>query len=560
VAGGSQRPAGDAVPRVGLLVTAAAAGASVWLALAFPSVAAALRHDPAKIGAFFALTLALQLMSVPVRGRGSISVSGVGVLAAGIALGVGPSMAIALAAALVQWARKRGYVHRAIFDAAQFVLSAGAAAATYHALAGVHDGQLMHVVAAFVAGTLYTVVNNFLLCLAMSLSEEMSIVAIWHERFHWARYHFLTYGPLALAATIADSRVGWAGLVAFALPPGLLIFSVRQYLDHTRTAFAEVRRANDELRHANAALGARNEDLNELFQFAAGLASRAHDQHALLAYVEGVLGRLAGAPAHVSVEDVESGIGLFAGGARIGSLGFPSGTGSVSPRWTRLRETILPQLATALESAQLVERVRKMHLDTIAALSRSMEAKDYYTGNHTERVAQIAVGLAARLGYEGVELDAIQVGALLHDIGKIGIPERILQKPGALNEDEWRVMREHPVISAYILSDVDLHPIVREIARSSHERIDGAGYPDGLGGDDVPLPARIVLVADAFDSLTSNRPYRRARHPRLALEELRRHAGTQFCAEVVEALELLYREEPHVLGLRPSLRVVQVAG
>src|SRR5262249_33694829 len=196
----------------------------------------------------------------------------------------------------------------------------------------------------------------------------------------------------------------------------------------------------------------------------------------------------------------------------------------------------------------------------IAALAKSMEAKDYYTGAHTERVSDVAVALAKRLGFSGADLDAIEIAALLHDIGKIGIPERILNKPGPLDEDEWRVMREHPIISEYILKEIDLSPIVLEVARSSHERVDGAGYPDRLVGEQIPLPARIVLVADAFDALTSDRPYRPGRAVAGAMEELRAHAGTQFCPGVIEALEALYREEPQVLGAATLRAVGQAAG
>jgi HD-GYP domain-containing protein (c-di-GMP phosphodiesterase class II) len=109
-------------------------------------------------------------------------------------------------------------------------------------------------------------------------------------------------------------------------------------------------------------------------------------------------------------------------------------------------------------------------------------------------------------------------------------------------------MKEHPVISDYILSEIDLHPYVRQIARSSHERIDGTGFPDGLQGDAIPLPSRIVLVADALDALTTDRPYRHARSLAAAMDELRAHAGTQFCPTVVDAVERLWREEPEVLG------------
>jgi hypothetical protein len=199
----------------------------------------------------------------------------------------------------------------------------------------------------------------------------------------------------------------------------------------------------------------------------------------------------------------------------------------------------------------LADEVRKTHRNLIAALSRSMEAKDFYTGGHVERVAEIAVELGRRLGYEGEELDAIEIGALLHDIGKIGIPERILHKPGPLNDAEWEVMRRHPIVSEFILSGIELHPFVTQIARSSHERIDGAGYPDGLAGDAIPLPARIVLVADAFDALTSDRPYRAKRPEHQALAEIRANAGTQFCPTVAQELDRLARERPEVLGTIP---------
>jgi HD-GYP domain-containing protein (c-di-GMP phosphodiesterase class II) len=184
-----------------------------------------------------------------------------------------------------------------------------------------------------------------------------------------------------------------------------------------------------------------------------------------------------------------------------------------------------------------------------------METKHCYTGGNTERVASLAVALARRLGYRGEELDAIEMGALLHDIGKIGVPDSVLQKSGRLSEDEWGAIREHPVISDYILSEVDLHPYVREIARWSHERIDGQGYPDALSGAEIPLAARIALVADAFDALTSDRPYRPGYSIPAALAELRENAGTQFCPLVVGALDQICEEEPHILGER-HLRVV----
>ena len=188
------------------------------------------------------------------------------------------------------------------------------------------------------------------------------------------------------------------------------------------------------------------------------------------------------------------------------------------------------------ESAAIVSRCVRQTRSTSSALS-------------------IAVALARRLGLTGAELDAVEIGALLHDVGKIGIPERILNKPEALDSEEWKVMKKHPVISDHILSEVDLHPIVRQIARHSHERYDGVGYPDGVAGEAIPLAARIVLVADAVDALTTDRPYRPARHLLAALQEIREHTGSQFCPTVVAALEEVFRREPHVLGAG-SLRAV----
>jgi putative nucleotidyltransferase with HDIG domain len=321
---------------------------------------------------------------------------------------------------------------------------------------------------------------------------------------------------------------------------------------------ARTRASVEEVRQANVELATRNADLQELLELSGGLASRAHDVNALVDYVQDSLGRLTDTRVWVDLSGAASGIDLLAGGSRIGTLVFMPSPEFDRERWERIGDVVLPQLATALESAQLGERVRRVHRDTIASLSRSMEAKDYYTGGHTERVSELSVALARRLGFAGVDLEAIEIGALLHDIGKIGIPERILHKPGPLDADEWQMMKEHPIISDYILSEIDLHPIVRQIVRWSHERIDGAGYPDGLAGDDIPLPARIVLVADALDALTTDRPYRPARHTAAAVAELRAHAGSQFCPRVLEALDYLLRCEP-TLFATTSLHVVSGA-
>ncbi len=197
------------------------------------------------------------------------------------------------------------------------------------------------------------------------------------------------------------------------------------------------------------------------------------------------------------------------------------------------------QLRVALsENEQLLERTKRGYLSTITSLARTIEAKDPYTGGHTERVAEYALMLARQLGFGDEELQAVEVGAVIHDIGKIGIPDRILLKPGRLDTKEFEEMRRHPEISSYILDELELPPIVRDMARNHHERFDGKGYPDGLRGEEIPLAARILTVADAFDAMTSDRPYRRALAQEVAAAEIRRNAWTQFCPQVVAALEV----------------------
>jgi putative nucleotidyltransferase with HDIG domain len=197
------------------------------------------------------------------------------------------------------------------------------------------------------------------------------------------------------------------------------------------------------------------------------------------------------------------------------------------------------QLRAALsENEQLLVRTKRAYLSTITSLARTIEAKDPYTGGHTERVAEFALMLARELGFKEDELQAIEVGAVIHDIGKVGIPDRILLKPGRLDSDEFEEMRRHPEISSYILDELELPPVVRDMARNHHERFDGKGYPDGLKGSKIPLAARILSVADAFDAMTSDRPYRRALSQEVAAAEITRNAGSQFCPDVVAALEV----------------------
>jgi putative nucleotidyltransferase with HDIG domain len=534
--------------RVGALIALVASAAGAAFVLAGGDAWRVASTQTHEFLTFVGLAVALQLAAVEVYGRGALSFSGMGMLAAGFALGPGAAMVAAIGVAVVNLVHQRGRLERAAFNAATLSLSSFAGAGVYHALGADAWSVTARVVPAFAGGVLFMIVNLGLVSLAMSLSEQLSIRSVWRERFRWFTPYYLVSGPLALATTVAFEKADLVGLVAFALAPAIMMFSIRQYVNRTRESVEEVRRANEELRVSNAQLAARNADLQELFDFAGGLAARNHDGHELIAYAERQLGRLTGVPARLAPGSERFGIPLISGGHRVATLELPETVSFDRERWERLRDAVLPQLATALESSELIQEVRKQHLATIAALSRSIEAKDGSTGEHTERVSALAVELARRLGYSGTDLDAIEVGALLHDIGKIGVPEAILHKPGPLDDEEWEVMKRHPLVSEHILSGVGVSPIVLQIARSSHERFDGTGYPDRLAGERIPLPARIVLVADAFDAITSDRPYRTGRPGPAALEEVRANAGTQFCPRVVEALEEIFAAQPQLLG------------
>jgi len=207
------------------------------------------------------------------------------------------------------------------------------------------------------------------------------------------------------------------------------------------------------------------------------------------------------------------------------------------------------QLVSALANNDaLLRRIQRSYLSTITSLARTIEAKDPYTGGHTERVAQVARALALELGFRDDDLRAVEVGAVIHDIGKIGIRDRTLLKPGPLSEEERAEMQRHPEISSYILAELDLPPIVNQMCRNHHERYDGSGYPDGLSGEDIPLAARILTVADALDAMTSDRPYRAALPSELALAEIEGMAATQFCPRVTAALRSCLTRNPSLLA------------
>jgi len=197
-----------------------------------------------------------------------------------------------------------------------------------------------------------------------------------------------------------------------------------------------------------------------------------------------------------------------------------------------------------------VDELESVNEQTIFAFVRAIDARDPYTARHSEKVAAYAVQLAQQLKLAPVEVERIRLSGLLHDVGKVALERSLLHKPGRLSDEEWEQVRAHPGLSAHIIGGVERFAEFLPGARHHHERYDGKGYPDGLAGDDIPLDARILAVADAYDAMTSDRSYRAALTHAEALCELEQGAGTQFDPVCVRAFARL---EPDPMAAQEAI-------
>jgi diguanylate cyclase (GGDEF)-like protein len=243
---------------------------------------------------------------------------------------------------------------------------------------------------------------------------------------------------------------------------------------------------------------------------------------------------------------------LVADGEVLGTLHLAARrAGSLAATDMGLLERVGTQLSLALKNARLYGEVKRMHLGNLRALSSALNAKDYYTFGHAARVAAYTVMLAGELGWPAETLPRIEEAAYLHDIGKISISDRVLLKAGRLNDEEWRQMRQHPVVSADIIGPLFAGDLALGV-RHHHERYDGRGYPDGLEGETIPELARLMAVADAYDAMSCRRPYKAALTYGDCIEELRRCRGTQFDPDMADAfLRVLEKlDQRHLEGER----------
>jgi HD-GYP domain-containing protein (c-di-GMP phosphodiesterase class II) len=244
--------------------------------------------------------------------------------------------------------------------------------------------------------------------------------------------------------------------------------------------------------------------------------------------------------------------------------GFEVATGGVDdPDGTTMRDQLIVfareigvlYSAERMRSRELemaLERAREMYLATMKSLAQVVEAKDPTTRGHLDRTAHYGLALARRVDPTLAARPETAYGFFLHDIGKVGIPESILCKTGPLNELEWIVMRSHPHVGAKIVEPIPFMGDAVEIVRSHHERFDGSGYPRGLRGEEIPLGARIFAIADAFDAMTSDRPYRRALPVDEAIQRIVAGAGTQFDPTCAEAFAELAAEDDAFLVVKPG--------
>ncbi len=229
------------------------------------------------------------------------------------------------------------------------------------------------------------------------------------------------------------------------------------------------------------------------------------------------------------LKGVDDQVGLLILGEFHSSLGDP-----FSPTQLRLIDAIADYATSSIQRAVLHEQLEDNFMQTVVSLANAIDARDSYTGEHSQRMADMASLVCQKMGLSSEEVDAIHWAAILHDIGKIGVPDRILNKKGPLTKKEWATMKEHPIVGAQIVAPVKYLALVAPIIQSHHEKYDGSGYPTGLAGEDIPLLSRILAVVDAYVAIRDDRVYSKSHTHKQAIAEIRKSSGTHFDPQIVD--------------------------
>lgn len=394
---------------------------------------------------FAILVIVAHHLAVDMHRRGKTSVAAVAILGASLLyheLGI-----LVVAVAFAVWAKvqARSPLHRMLFNLGDVMLAAAGARWVFNLLAPGPLGDTAFeqlVVPAAVAGLVYFVINNLLICVARGLTEARPLWEIWRESYQWLWPHYVVLGVLSLVVALGYVTFGWAGVIALTAPVAMMHLAIKQYMDRTAEHVDELQRVNGQLRDSYEA--------------------------------------------------------------------------------------------------------------TLEALSRALDTRDEETEEHSRRVRRYTELIARHYGLPAEQIEHLSRGALLHDIGKIGVPDAILLKPGRLSDDEYAVMQRHPTIGFSMIAHIPFLAKAAEVVLHHHEAYDGSGYPSGLAGTNIPLGARIFAVVDALDAMTTDRPYRQALPYPEALVEIQRCQGQQFDPQIVDVVLAIPIEELIACGQEVS--------
>ncbi|HTP10219.1 MAG TPA: diguanylate cyclase [Anaerolineae bacterium] len=396
--------------------------------------------DPIGIALFTVLAVCAELFQVNVYGFNTVSVSVAVIFASGLIAGLPGVTATSAAVALTHYFRARPQLHQTIFNWAVHVI-AGTAPALMAYVLGPHfgiDNLLVLLVEAVIIGVVYYGIDTGLIAIAIGLSVGQSLWRTWQAQFRWLIYHYVALCTMGMFLAMAFQTLGLPGVIVFALPPFMMYYAQKQYVERTEESAHELQRMNQELTRANEEIVDANRSIKELSD------------------------------------------------------------------------------------------------ELFLVLAKIIDARDPYVSSHTTKVADYAVAIAGELGLPTGRVESIRQAALLHDIGKIGVSEHILNKPAKLSSEEYQIVKIHTSLGAELLETCQSLRHLAPIVQHHHEWWNGTGYPDNLLGEAIPLESRILAVCDAVEAMASDRPYSRARSLDEIIAELRRCAGTQFDPNIVE--------------------------